>query len=81
MRVQLLYFQNVRKITGSLGEPVDVSEGCTVGQLADLLAARHPGLRPALGSLLFAVNERHASRGDVLAPGDTIAVMPPFSGG
>lgn len=81
MRVQLLYFQNVRKLTGSQGEPVDVSEGCTVGQLAEILAERHPALRPALASLLFAVNERHASRAEVLAPGDTVAVMPPFSGG
>lgn len=81
MRVQVLYFQNVRKVTGSPGEPVDVSDGCTVGQLAELLAGLHPGLRPALGSLLFAVNEEHVKRGHLLQSGDTVAVMPPFSGG
>lgn len=81
MRVQVLYFQNVRKLTGSPAEPVDVSDGCTVGQLAELLAGQHPGLRTALPSLLFAVNEEHATRGHILKSGDTVAVMPPFSGG
>lgn len=81
MRVQVLYFQNVRKITGKTGESVEIGPGATVGQLADTLAGRHAGLQAALPSLMFAVNETHAGRADRLNDGDTVAFMPPFSGG
>lgn len=81
MRVRVLYFQNVRKITGKSEEPVDLDNGATVAVLAETLTARHPALAEALPSLLFAVNETHAGRNDRLQNGDTVAVMPPFSGG
>lgn len=81
MRIRVLYFQNLKKVTGSAEEPVDVSEGTTVGDLAAILADRHPALAPHLPSVLFAVNEEHALRDHRLVEGDTLAVMPPFSGG
>lgn len=81
MRIRVLYFQNLKKVTGSAEEPVDVSSGATVGDLASILAGRHPALAPLLPSVLFAVNEEHALRDRPLGEGDTVAVMPPFSGG
>lgn len=81
MRIRVLYFQNVRKITGIAEESLDLDGAPTVGDLAEELAGRHPGLRETLTSLLFAVNETHARPADRLSGGDTVAVMPPFSGG
>jgi molybdopterin converting factor subunit 1 len=81
MRVNLLYFQSVRKLTATPGEPLDLPDGATVADLARALARRYPALEVSFPSLLFAVNEEHANRATTLHDADTVAVMPPFSGG
>ncbi len=54
----------------------------TLAALSDLLYAEHPALRELKPTLRWAVNgsfEPHAGR--PLAAGDTVALVPPFSGG
>lgn len=81
MKIHVLYFQNVRKLTGCGDESLDLETGATLDTLTQELIRRHPALASSLPSLLFAVNEEHATRNDVLHPDDRVAVMPPFSGG
>jgi molybdopterin converting factor subunit 1 len=81
VNVRLLYFQNVRKLTGESAATLALADGATIADLMETLVQRHPALRSSLPSLLFAVNEEHARRSTVLREGDTVAVMPPFSGG
>ncbi len=81
MRIRVLYFQNIRKVTGMNEETVEIENGATVGNLIDSLVKKSPALAAAVPSLLFAVNEVHARESDPLKEGDTVAVMPPFSGG
>ena len=80
--VRVLYFAGVRDFVGRSEEPISLPEGVrTVGELAALLGRTHPGLGDRLGSVRFAVNEAFATLDAEVAEGDTIALIPPVSGG
>lgn len=66
-----------------LGESlvVEAPGGVTVDALFDLLAARHPALRPWKGRAGIAVNEEWADGARVVEAGDVVALLPPVAGG
>ena len=81
MRVRILYFQNVKLRAGTPEEFMEVPEGATVAELTEKIVAAHPEIGPIARSLLFAVNEEQVGQSHLLTDGDTLALMPPFSGG
>ncbi len=81
MPVEVRYFAAAREGAGLTGERLDVPVGLTAGGLLALLAGRHPGLAPVLPGLRVAVNERFVPAEAALAAGDTVALIPPVSGG
>ncbi len=82
MTVVVLYFAALRELCGRAEERFDMPEqGSTVALLRGLLLERHPALGPHLGSVRFAVNESFVDVAARLAPGDTVALIPPVSGG
>ena len=80
-RINLLLFGACREVAGvgelacDLDGPVDVA-----GAWAEV-RRRFPALAGFDGSILFAVNEEHAQRNQLLGNGDTLAIFPPVSGG
>jgi molybdopterin synthase sulfur carrier subunit len=60
---------------------VELEAGATVERLLAELAARQPGLAPALPSALAVVHGAHATREDVLNDGDEVALLIPVAGG
>lgn len=82
MTVTLLYFAALRELLGTGEERVELAgEVSTVQQLADDLVKRHPTLRPHLASVRFAVNESFVDSHASVQDGDTVALIPPVSGG
>jgi sulfur-carrier protein len=82
MKVTVLYFAALRELLGISEETlVDVSGPLRVQAFAELLGRRHPVLVPRLASVRFAVNESFASASDPIEDGDTVALIPPVSGG
>jgi molybdopterin synthase catalytic subunit len=81
MRVRVLFFAAARERAGRTEADVDVADGTTVGALFDHLAAEHPSLGDVLRSCRAAVDEEFAPRGTVLTGDQTVAVLPPVSGG
>jgi molybdopterin synthase catalytic subunit len=81
MRIRVLYFQVLRHKIGTSEEWLEAPEGTTVSDAVGLLAARHPVLDAVRASLLAAVNEEWVPDETPLRDGETLALMPPVSGG
>jgi molybdopterin converting factor subunit 1 len=81
MRVNVLYFAQTATAAGLQREQLELPAGATLAALQQRLVERHPQLGPLLPALLWAVDEQVAGCEHPLAPGQTVAVMPPFSGG
>jgi molybdopterin converting factor subunit 1 len=82
MSILVLYFAALRELLGKSEERLSGLPGpLSVAALSELLAARHPALGPHLGSVRFAVNEVFVSLGAEVMDGDTVALIPPVSGG
>lgn len=81
-RLQLLYFHSIREITGRASETWPLNRACsTVSRLLDQLETKYPPLRDHRDSVQVAVNETFARPGARLNAGDTVALLPPVSGG
>jgi sulfur-carrier protein len=82
MTVVVLYFAALRELLGVSEETLtDVSGPLSVQAFGGLLGQRHPALVPRLGSVRFAVNESFVNASDEIKDGDTVALIPPVSGG
>lgn len=80
MKLTLLYFAAVRELAGCAEEAVDVP-AANVRELRLWLEDARPVLRGRLGAVRFARNEVFSRDDEPLAAGDTIALIPPVSGG
>jgi molybdopterin synthase catalytic subunit/molybdopterin converting factor small subunit len=69
-------FAGLREQAGTARRELELDDGATV---ADVWPALGLGAEPA--GLLYAVNRTYADRGQMLADGDEVAVIPPVSGG
>lgn len=80
MKVRILYFSSVKDRLGIQSEEIEF-KGNTVGDLKQFLAEKYPQIRENLEKVMFAVNEEYADLRINLKDGDTVAVIPPVSGG
>lgn len=77
--VTVLLFAGLRQAAGTGRVDLAWRPGLTVADAADALEAEHDGLR--LRGSLVAVNEAYAAPDRALRGGDTLAFLPPVSGG
>lgn len=77
----MLCFAVLRDIVGAPRLVLELGEGATVADAVAALAERHPALGSAAGSLRFAVDEEFVDAGHALRSGNTLALIPPVSGG
>lgn len=76
--IRVLYFAGLRDVTGKPEELIDRQEW-TVQEFMDWVQAAYPDFKAK--TVFVAVNEEYASQDDVIRTGDTVAVIPPVSGG
>jgi molybdopterin converting factor subunit 1 len=81
MRVTLLYFAHLRERTGTREESREVPDSCTAGQLRAAVESAHPALKGMLATCRIAVDEEFAADTQPIREGQTIAFIPPVSGG
>jgi molybdopterin converting factor subunit 1 len=80
--ITLLYFAALRDLAGTSQESLDLAEGeLSVGALLSVLEQLKPALRGRLASVRVAVNEEFTELSTVLHGGETVALIPPVSGG
>jgi molybdopterin synthase sulfur carrier subunit len=80
--VRVLYFAALRDAVGCEEESLELATGVrTVGDLCDVIAARHAGYAAARSQVRVARNEAFAGSAEALADGDVVAFIPPVAGG
>jgi len=79
--VKVLFFGQVRELTGIAEEAIDVPEGTTLADLFERYAVRFPKLVGFRSSLVASRNQEFAPWDAHLSAGDDIAFLPPVSGG
>jgi molybdopterin converting factor subunit 1 len=77
--VTVRFFAQLRHAAGVAEATVEVQPGADVRALARRLEARHEGL--SLSGAMCAVDERYADPSTPLRGGETVAFLPPVSGG
>ena len=80
MKVEVLLFASLRDAVGNT-IAVEVKEPATVTSLRAALEAAHPVLAQFGTRAKCAINETWARESDSIAPGDTVALLPPVAGG
>lgn len=81
MRLTILYFAHLADKAGTRVEHRDVPAGTTAALLREQLTAAHGKLGDALKSCRVAVDEEFVDPSVALRDGQTVAFIPPVSGG
>jgi len=81
LRVKVLFFGRIRELTGLTEECLEVPSDATLSNVFDRYASRFPELAAFRASLVASRNEEFASWDTRLTGDDTIAFLPPVSGG
>ena len=80
MKVKVLYFSQVKDKVGKNEEEIEF-EGKTLEDLVDVLVNKYPNIEDIFKRSIFAVNESYETIDYNLQDNDTIAIIPPVSGG
>ena len=81
MKCTVLFFAQLAEAIGTKRLELELNEGATLGDARAVLAANHDAIARMGDSLALAVNEKYAAQNTTLTDGDTIALIPPVSGG
>jgi len=82
MKINVLFFARIAEAVGEREIELELPEGSTVRHAWERIESDHPGVKSASGGAAFAVNEAYVRPNDhILREGDTLAVIPPVSGG
>ena len=79
--MRILYFAQARLATTLPEENLKTSFPLSAEKLWKELIGRHPKLAALQSSCRLARNGRFLSEGEMVKPGDKVAVLPPVSGG
>ena len=81
MRCDVLLFAKLAEAVGADRVTIELSSGATVGDAIRQLSQEHKAIASMHDTLAVAVNESYCPHSATLAEGDTIALIPPVSGG
>jgi molybdopterin converting factor subunit 1 len=81
MQIRVLFFGQLKDITGVAQEEAELSEGAKIEDLFERYGRRFPKLVEFRGSIATSVNQEYADWHKPLASGDEVAFLPPVSGG
>ena len=81
MRVRVLFFGQLKDITGVAQEEAELSDGARVEDLFERYGRQFPKLASFRASVAASVNQEYATWRAPLSSGDEVAFLPPVSGG
>jgi MoaE-MoaD fusion protein len=81
MRVQVLFFGQLKDLTGRSSESLPLAERATLSDVLQHYADKFPDIRKLSSSLALSINREYATQDAPLKDGDEVALLPPVSGG
>ncbi len=81
MQCHVLFFAQLAEAIGSDRLTIELPEGATVAEALSVLSKAHEAIAATANAIAVAVNEQYSAATVVLKNGDTIALIPPVSGG
>lgn len=81
MEVNVRLFAVLREAVGTSVVLLNIDEGASVSQVLQELQAQYPALAGRCAGVLVAVNESYARAETKVRAGDSVALIPPVSGG
>ena len=81
MKCDVLLFAQLRETIGHDRLAIELDDGATVADALERLMRDHEIVRDMRGRVAVAVNETYQPQTTQLNDGDTIALIPPVSGG
>ena len=81
MQIHVLLFAQLADTAGQRKLTLELADGATVHDAFDAVVAQHNSLASMRNRIAFAINERYAQANHTLHDGDTLALIPPVSGG
>ena len=79
--VRVRLFAGLREAVGQRELNLRLHDGATVEDLREAIAERYPLVRALLGAIVAAVDEEYVEPTHVLREGESVALIPPVSGG
>ncbi|MEC8911855.1 MAG: molybdopterin converting factor subunit 1 [Chloroflexota bacterium] len=80
--VTVLYFATYREQAGVSTERMSVTgDRVNLGELMRKICLEHPNISRESNKIVAAVNEEYQDHDHILNNGDTVALIPPVSGG
>ncbi|WP_373442684.1 molybdopterin converting factor subunit 1 [Staphylococcus equorum] len=77
--MKVLYFAEIKEILAKQSEDIDLSYDITVDEFITDLFKHYPSISDK--KFQIAVNEEFVKNDDIVQPNDTVALIPPVSGG
>src|SRR3954469_20571440 len=81
MRVQVLFFGQLKDLTGQVAESLVLGERATVRDILQHYSEKFPAILKLSPPLALSVNQEYAAKDAPLRDGDEGALLPPVSGG
>lgn len=81
LTINVKLFAGLKDMIGAREIAVDVPDGATVGDLRERVGQAYPIVQALLPALVCAVDEEYVPPSHPLRDGDTVALIPPVSGG
>ncbi len=81
MRCEVLLFAQLAEAVGTFRLTIELPGGVTAGEALQELSNKHEAIATLRDTLAIAVNEQYCTETTVLGDGDTLALIPPVSGG
>jgi len=81
VKIKVLFFASCRDIVKAREMELEVPDGAPAGEVLNRLCETYPRLSDLRGRMALSVNEEYAPAETALRPGDTLALIPPVSGG
>lgn len=81
MRVQVLFFGQLKDLTGRSAEFLPLSDRATLRDVLQHYSDKYPPIRKLSSSLALSINQEYAASDAPLHDGDEVALLPPVSGG